>query len=166
MSFWIWIVWKFRLYRMYGLPSGATRNFSKFQEMSFLFTGDQVMSWGLVIRETGSSLGVGRRSFRKLNTGWAFSPLTVTFSIIGKLARKPFPGRTWQRDWTISVPLAFSWCPNWLHGKPRTTSLSANLETSSFIWVKSRVVVPHKEATFSTTVRFVSVINFNFHKFL
>ena len=62
---------------------------------------------------------------------------------------KPFPGRTCFNALRISGPFEFSWCPNWLVGKAKTTSFSPYFWQSSFICVKSRTVVPHNEAVFS-----------------
>ena len=62
---------------------------------------------------------------------------------------KPFPGRTCFNALRISGPFEFSWCPNWLVGKAKTTSFFPYFWQSSFICVKSRTVVPHNEAVFS-----------------
>jgi len=50
------------------------------------------------------------------------------------------------------ICIYLTWWPNWLHGNPKTTSLSPNFWTSSFIWGKSRVVVSHRDAVFSTKI--------------
>lgn len=42
----------------------------------------------------------------------------------------------------------FTWWPNWLQGNARTANSEPNRSMSSFIWVKSRVVVPQRDAVF------------------
>ncbi len=51
---------------------------------------------------------------KKTNNGWAFSPLTSTFSKIGNLAWK-FS----STNFLISSGDPLSWLKNWLHGKAR-----------------------------------------------
>lgn len=84
------------------------RNFSKFQDTSFLHTGLQMISLGSVIRDVASSLGVGSLSFRNANRRWASFPFTSIFSKSWNLGSKPFPGRTYFSDRRISSFLQFS----------------------------------------------------------
>ena len=60
---------KLNTYLLKGLPSGPIKNFSKFQEMSLRFTGDQMMSLGSSMREVGSSAGSGSAVFRYWRRG-------------------------------------------------------------------------------------------------
>lgn len=96
------------LYLLNGSPSGPMRNFSKFQETSFLFTGLQMMNLGSPIKDTGSSLGWGSVSLRNTNRGWAFAPFTSSFSRSWNFGSKPLPGRMYFRDSRISSFLQFS----------------------------------------------------------
>lgn len=74
----------------------------------------------------------------------------LTLSNMTHLGSNPFPGRTCLSAFKISSPLEFSWWPNWLVGNAKMTKSEPNFSQSSFICVKSRIVVPHKEAVFST----------------
>ena len=58
------MVSKYLLYLLYGCPSGVIRNFSKFQEMSVLETGSQIMLFGSFINDRSSSEGNGNWSRR------------------------------------------------------------------------------------------------------
>ena len=65
-----------------------------------------------------------------------------------------FNFKIWSNIYWKLIRKLVTWWPNWLHGNPRITSFWPNWLLSSFIWVKSRVVVPHKDATFSTKITF------------
>ena len=71
-------VWKLLEKRFIGLPFWSIRNFSKFQLMSDLFTGFQIINFGSPIKLSVSSLGIGSLTFSQLNTGCSPSPFTIT----------------------------------------------------------------------------------------
>jgi len=162
MSLEIWAVWKLLLYLLIALPFLSIRNFSKFQAMSLLLTGFQMMNFGSPIRLSESSDGTGSSVFNHENTGCSPSPLIKILSNMMHFGWKPFPGRTYFKALMISCPLEFSWWPNWFVGKAKITNLSPYFSQSSFICVKSRTVVPHNDAVFSTrTTLFFSSENLN-----
>jgi len=149
MSLETWAVWKLLLYLFTALPFESTRNFSKFHAISLRRTGFQIINLGSPMRLSWSSDGIGSSVFNQEKIGCSPSPLATTLSNITHLGSNPLPGRTYLRAFMISSPLEFSWWPNWLVGKAKMTNLSPYFSQSSFICVKSRTVVPHKEAVFS-----------------
>ena len=99
---------RYRLYLLAGFPSGATKNFSKFHAISALVTGSQMIFKPEAMNEILSSDGNGSFSFRNLNTGWVFFPLTSHFSMSVNLGLNPFPGLTWVISFLISSGNPFS----------------------------------------------------------
>lgn len=111
-----------------GLPSGPTRNFSKFHLMSLSLRGSQNnLSLGLLkLSPTG-----GQDFLRKVKTSCSFFPFTSPFSNSRKFGTNPLPGLTCFKPGRISCLCPGSCFPNWLHGKPRTVSPNGFISSCS-----------------------------------
>merc|ERR550539_1862676 len=91
-----------------GVPSGWIRNFSKFQDISDLLTGDQLLNLGFPRRFPFESEGLGRLLFRKVKIGFSSLPFTATFWKMVARGTKPLPGRTCSSAFKISPLSQFS----------------------------------------------------------
>merc|ERR550539_159917 len=91
-----------------GVPSGWIRNFSKFQDISDLLTGDQLMNLGFPRRFPFESEGLGRLLFRKVKIEFSSLPFTSTFWKMVARGTKPLPGRTCSSAFKISPFSQFS----------------------------------------------------------
>ena len=97
------------LYRLYGMPSGEMRNFSKFHEMSLRWTGCQTINLGLPTRWCELSEGAGMDSRRNCQRGSVLLPFISTLLKTGNFGSKPFPGRTCFRMLRSSWSFPVSW---------------------------------------------------------
>lgn len=112
-----------------GLPSGPTRNFSKFHFMSLILRGSQNNLLALPkLSPTG-----GQAFFKNVKRACSLSPFTSTFSNNGNFGTNPLPGRTYFNAGRISLLSPGSCFPNWLQGNPRIVNpTSRNSSCSAF----------------------------------
>ncbi len=99
-----------------GLPSGPTRNFSKFHLMSLTLRGSQN---NLLVGLPKLSPTGGQAFFKIVKRACSLTPFTSTFSNNWKFGTNPLPGRTYFNAERISIFFPGSCMPNWLQGNPR-----------------------------------------------